>query len=299
MAGNATPQWTAQTERGALPLIKFIAWVALRLGRPVARLFLYPICLYFLIFSNGTREASRQYLARALGRTPNIFDVFRHYHCFAACVLDRVFFLNAQLHLFDLRVHGEDAVIDTLRRGSGCMLVGAHFGSFEVAGALGRRQPDLRISLVMYEENARKIRTVLYAINPSLAMEVIGLGKPDSMITVGERLEKGYCIGMLADRSMQGEGQVRFPFLGASAAFPEGPFRMAALMKRPVVLMVGVYRGGRGYDVFFEPLIDPSELPPDRRGEHVEEAMRRYVARLEHYCRAAPYNWFNFYDFWA
>ena len=27
--------------------------------------------------------------------------------------------------------------------------------------------------------------------------------------------------------------------------------------------------------------------------------MRRYVARLEHYCREAPFNWFNFYDFWA
>jgi predicted LPLAT superfamily acyltransferase len=24
----------------------------------------------------------------------------------------------------------------------------------------------------------------------------------------------------------------------------------------------------------------------------------RYVERLEHYCRLAPYNWFNFYDFW-
>jgi len=26
--------------------------------------------------------------------------------------------------------------------------------------------------------------------------------------------------------------------------------------------------------------------------------MQRYVARLEHYARLAPYNWFNFYSFW-
>jgi hypothetical protein len=26
--------------------------------------------------------------------------------------------------------------------------------------------------------------------------------------------------------------------------------------------------------------------------------MAQYVAQLERYCRAAPYNWFNFYDFW-
>jgi predicted LPLAT superfamily acyltransferase len=27
--------------------------------------------------------------------------------------------------------------------------------------------------------------------------------------------------------------------------------------------------------------------------------LQAYVARLEHYCRLSPYNWFNFYDFWA
>jgi hypothetical protein len=26
--------------------------------------------------------------------------------------------------------------------------------------------------------------------------------------------------------------------------------------------------------------------------------IRRYAARLEHHARQAPYNWFNFYDFW-
>ena len=25
----------------------------------------------------------------------------------------------------------------------------------------------------------------------------------------------------------------------------------------------------------------------------------RYVARLDHYCRSAPYNWFNFYELWS
>ena len=42
-------------------------------------------------------------------------------------------------------------------------------------------------------------------------------------------------------------------------------------------------------------------LLPDRveRGALVEDAMRRYVERLEHYCRGAPFNWFNFYDYWS
>ena len=31
----------------------------------------------------------------------------------------------------------------------------------------------------------------------------------------------------------------------------------------------------------------------------VAAALARYVATLEALCREAPYNWFNFFDFWA
>lgn len=298
-SAGAPQEWTVHGERGAVPLLKFIVWVALRLGRPAARLFLYPICLYFLIFSGRARRASRLYLARVLGRRPRATDVFRHYHAFASCILDRVFLLNDGLDLFDVRVHGEDVVMDVLERGSGCILLGAHFGSFEVARALGRRQPGLRVTLVMYEENARKIRSALNAINPGLAMDVVGLGKPGAMIEVDQRLEEGHFVGILADRSLDGEEGTRYSFLGAPASFPNGPFRMAALLKRPVVLMFGAYRGGRCYDVYFERLTGPSEPAPGRGRDDVAEAMSRYVQRLEHHCREAPFNWFNFFDFWA
>jgi predicted LPLAT superfamily acyltransferase len=37
------------------------------------------------------------------------------------------------------------------------------------------------------------------------------------------------------------------------------------------------------------------ELP---RNEMIRQAQQRYVERIEYHCRNAPYNWFNFYDFW-
>lgn len=298
-ASKAKPEWATQAERGALPLIRIFVWIAQRLGRPAARLFLYPICAYYLAAAATPRRASRAYLARVLGRRPGLADLFRHYFWFAACVLDRVYLLNDRMDLFDIRVRGEEIVLEVLRGGGGCILLGAHFGSFEVIRALGRRQPDLRVSLVMYEENARKIRAAINAINPRLAMDVIGLGSSQSMIAVGERLDQGHFVGMLADRGIDGEDEARYPFLGEPAAFPQGAFRMAVLLQRPVVLMFGIYRGGRRYEVCFERLADPADAGPRRRGEQVDWAMRRYAERLEHYCREEPYNWFNFYDFWA
>lgn len=295
----ASPEWIVRPERGVLPLMKLGVRIALWLGRHAARLFLYPICLYYLASSVGAARASRQYLARVLGRPPGIADVFRHYLTFASCVLDRVFLLNEQMEQFDIRVHGEEIVREILGRGGGCVLFGAHFGSFEVARAVGRRQGNVPISLVMYEENARKIRAALAAINPQLETEVIGLGRMDSLITVADRLNRGHFVGLLVDRNVSGEDRVRLPFLGAPAPFPQGPFRMAMLLQKPVVTMIGIYRGGRTYEVFFEALFEPSELRASEGTEGLDLAMRRYVARLEASCRAAPFNWFNFYDFWA
>ena len=291
-------EWTTRRERGTVATIRFIVWLALRLGRSAARILLYPICAYFLIFSLRSRRASRDYLARVLGRKPGPADLFRHYHSFGACALDRVFLLNDQIDRFDIRVHGEEIVLDILRQGSGCILFGAHFGSFEVVRAVGRMQPALRVSLVMYEENARKIGSVLNAINPRLALDVIALGKSDSLIETEARLDHGHFVGILADRVLNGEEQRCCDFLGAPAAFPLGPFRMATLLKRPVVLMFGVYRGGKRYDIFFERLPVGDDPGARGRGEQTDRAMTHYVERLEAYCRMAPFNWFNFYDFW-
>jgi predicted LPLAT superfamily acyltransferase len=213
-------------------------------------------------------------------------------------MLDRVFLLNEQSEQFNIRVHGEEVVRDIERRGGGCILFGAHFGSFEVVRAVGRRRRDLPISLLMYEENARKIRAALAAINPKLETEVIGLGRLDSLIAVAERLQRGHFVGVLADRNVDGKDLVRYPFLGAPAAFPQGPFRVAMLLQRPVVTMIGIYRGGRTYDVFFETLVEASGSRAQDSAAWLDGTMRRYVERLEHYCREAPFNWFNFYDFW-
>ena len=294
MTGGAATRedWATRRERGFVPLIRLMAWIALRIGRPAAQLLLLPACAYFLLFSPKARAAGLVYLKRALGRPPTMVDRWRHYRCFAICVLDRVLLLNDRLDLFEISVRGEETAMAN-RDNGGCFLFGAHLGSFEVIRAVGRLTAKVKLSLVMYQDNARKTNTVLTAINPALAIEIIGLGKPGSMLAVRDRLDEGHVVGILADRSVVGERTARIPFLGAPARFPIGPFRMAAILRRPIVLMVGTYRGGRRYEVVFESISDGSEGAP------IEETMRRYVALLEQHCRETPYNWFNFYDFWA
>jgi hypothetical protein len=152
----------------------------------------------------------------------------------------------------------------------------------------------------MYEENARKINSALAAINPALTLEVIALGQPGSMLAVERRLDQGHTIGILADRglSIAEEEHLSVDFLGKPSRFPLGPFRLASLLQRRVILMIGLYRGGNRYDVHFEPLADFRTTERREGSAAVEAALRHYVSRLEHFCQLAPYNWFNFYEFW-
>jgi predicted LPLAT superfamily acyltransferase len=292
--------WSTRRERGSALAIRVIVWVALHLGRRCTRVLLYPICLYFLAFSSGSRAASGAYLRRVLARPPRLGERFRHYFSFASCALDRVYLLNDDIGLFDIRIAGEELANTELAEKTGSFLFGAHIGSFEILRALGHRQGNVKLSLLMYEDNARKINSALGHINPDVAIDVIPLGRPDSMLTVGQRLDQGHVIGILADRGLSpaDEEHASVMFLGDRALFPLGPFRLAALLRRPIYLMIGLYRGGRRYDVHFERVADFTDLPQGARQGEVDLALRRYVARLEYFCRQAPYNWFNFYDFW-
>lgn len=295
---DKAPGWEAKPERSNTLAIRAIVWIALTLGRRAARLFLYPISLYFLLFAGDARASSRKYLRKVLGREARISDGLRHIHTFASTILDRVFLLNGRFDKFDVRVHLDAAAQSMISSNQGCILLGAHLGSFEIMRAYAHEIQGPPASVVMYEENARKLNSVLKAINPQLAQQVIGLGKIDSMLKVEQALQRGEFIGILADRGLEyGGASVTSDFLGEPAKFPTGPLRMAYMLKSPVLLMVGVYRGGNRYDLYFEELMDMSaaEAP---RNELIRQAQLRYVARIEHYCRLAPYNWFNFYDFW-
>jgi predicted LPLAT superfamily acyltransferase len=152
--------------------------------------------------------------------------------------------------------------------------------------------------MVMYEENARKLNAALSAINPNVQQDIIALGHIDSMIQVHELLAQGTVVGMLGDRSLGNDDTRTLDFLGDPAELPLGPFRMAAILKRPVLFMTGLYLGGNRYDIHFETLADFSALPPRGRTQAVQVAMTRYASLMEQYCYKAPFNWFNFFDFW-
>ena len=290
--------WLQQQEKSNLAILKLMVWISLTFGRAIGRLVLYGIAAYYVLFAPTARHFSREYLHRALGRWAEWTDGFRHVLSFASTIHDRIYLLNDRFDLFDIEVIGAETLQASLEKQPGALLIGAHLGSFEVLRAIGRGRAGLKVAMLMYEENARKINATLEAINPAATTDIIALGRMESMLEARDKLDQGYLVGMLADRGLGKDATVDCDFLGKMAPFPVGPFRMAAMLRRPVFFMAGLYLGGNRYQIHFEPLADFSETPRAERDAAMRAAQLHYAERLSYFCRLAPYNWFNFFDFW-
>jgi predicted LPLAT superfamily acyltransferase len=291
-------EWIGNRERGSLALLRIMAFLSIRLGRSLSRIPLFCIAAYFFLFAPRARRQSRRYLRRALGREPRARDRFRHILYFATTIHDRVYLINEKYETFRITIEGEALMREQVALGGGAFLLGAHMGSFEVIGSLGRRRPGLHVSMAMYEDNARKINSILAAINPKATPDVISLGHLDAMLKIAERLDRGAFVGILGDRTLGEEPVHEVAILGERAYLPTGPMRAAAILRRSVIFMVGLYRGGNRYRVVFEPVADFSATSPKTRDDAVRAAVERYAALLDKYCRSDPFNWFNFFDFW-
>ncbi len=299
---STSTAWQQRPEGGSPQGLRLIRWVALWVSAPVARASLYPITLYFLIMRGVERRASRDYLQRVLQRKPGLLHVARHIHTFATTILDRVFLLTNRFDTKRVRVHGLPELRRHLDAGHGVLLIGSHFGSFEAVRAAGLAQDELTLRILMdYQHNAQ-LSTLLDALNPRARNSVIDAAGESTqvLLQIHETLTAGGLVGILADRARAGEHTLECPLLGAPVALPSSPFRLAAALHQPVMLIFGVLRPDNTYDVYFEAFADEITLGPrSEREQALYGWMRQYAQRLEHHMKDAPYNWFNFYDFWS
>ena len=104
-------------------------------------------------------------------------------------------------------------------------------------------------------------------------------------------------MAILGDRVGHG-AKTRVRFLGESIELPTGPYVLAALLDCPIYLTFGLYQPPNGYDLYCELFAEKVVLQRKQREEQLAAYAQRYAERLEHYCRLAPRNWFNFYDYW-
>ena len=295
-----TRQWLERPEGGSAWALRLFAAVARGFGRTLSRLVLLPVTVYFMLRRAPERKASRDYLSRVLGRPPTWLDVARHFHTFASVTLDRVYFLTETLRRFDTRLIGIEELHRAMDLGRGVLLIGAHVGSFDALRAASTQRPEVTVRVVLDAQHSPALSAILKQLNPQIAAGIINPRQDGTAVAleIGAALNDGALVTMLADRGRPGNATVSVDFLGDPAEFPTAPWQIAAALHVPIVMCVGLYRGGNRYDLHFEMITERLHIDRSQRQQQLRVVVQDFANRLAALVRAAPYNWFNFYDFW-
>jgi predicted LPLAT superfamily acyltransferase len=313
LRGRAPPvdeeasHWSAMTERGAYWGLRFLAAAYRVTGRYGCMAVLLPIALYFHVTGREQRRASRLFLERAyraLGKAhaPGWIDGLRHSLGFAQKAVDT--FIGWVGGLGDGAVEVVDkAEIDrVIADGRGIVLIVSHLGNIELSRATLDDATRGRITLLVHTRHAENYARLLQRFRPEAAIHTLQVTEvnPGTVMALKEVIEQGGWVAIAGDRTpVDGDGRVsRAPFLGHDAGFPQGPYVLAHLLECPVYLMFCLREDGR-HRVHFERFAERVVLPRRDKEAALAALAGRYARRLEAYCLRDPFQWYNFFDFWA
>ncbi|MCA9602748.1 MAG: hypothetical protein R3A78_12120 [Polyangiales bacterium] len=291
--------WQRIPELGTEVGLWFLVRSLQALGRRPAEWMLRPIVAYYVARYPGIRRASANYLAR-VGVEPTPRAVSTHVFTFAACAIHRFLFVADNVSGFRIENHATEVLLGNGRAGTGAVLLGAHLGSFEALRAASRRT-GARVNAVMDMRNAQLMRRFLerHAPDANVGILEVGADPTDLMLRARDCVERGEFVSILADRVGPGQRSTQVQFLGGTAELPTGPFLLAAHLRCPVYLVFGLYLGDGAYELVAEEFAERVELPRADRDGALAAYAQRFAERLEVRCRQAPYNWFNFFDYWS
>jgi len=300
--------WLSVRERGSILGMRFVVWCYRWLGRRICQAVILPVVLYFFLTDRRGRRASLRYLRRlyarpggraALGSRPAWRHAFRHYHECGLSILDRVGFWLGKDDDFAIEFPDEAEYTRAGADGRGAIILGAHLGSFDALRVLARRA-GVVVNVVMFIEHARKINSIFQALDRGAALRVIELDPAsiNSALSIKACIDRGEFVALLADRVGIGDEKRtgRVDFLGDPTTLPHGPFLLGSLLKCPMVLMLALRTGPARYRVYAERFADRVAVSGP---EDLDALAGDFARRLERYCLMAPYQWFNFYDYWA
>ena len=277
-------------------------------GRPIALVIVHLIALYFFLTDGPGREASRSYLRRIhklsgeQGEPPGLWQSFLHYRMFALSIFDRVEFWFGHADEFVFEFHGKEIFDRVLSEGRGAIIVGSHLGNFDAMRLLASRAGKV-VNVLMFTDHAQRINLIFRELSPDVDLHVI---RPDpssikTAFEVRSCLERGELVAILADRVEAGDrGDVhKTSFLGSAVGFPTSAFMLATLFGCPVMQMVGLRVDSRRYEITATLLSEGVKLSRGERRAHINSMVERFARTLEILCLRAPYQWFNYYDFWS
>ncbi len=306
-ASGRERQWAEENERGAGWGPSLMAFIYRWLGRTVCLIVLVPVIGYFYVAGAKQRRASLDYLRRVWrvqGRkdTPNHWHALQHFFAFGESLIDK---FGAWIGRIDRRdvdaIDGGafEAMRDDKR---GTLIISAHIGATEIVRAIASRHQKRRITIVLHTAHAKNYNDMIKRFAPKSQVSLVQAAEFDvgMAMALSAAIGRGEWVVIMGDRMpvKRSERGVVVQFLGAPAQMPQGPFILAAALRCPVYTLFCTKLNGR-HRVQVSLMTDGVALPRRDREAALQALVQRYANALEEIVLGAPYQWFNFYDYWA
>lgn len=299
--------WAEVEERGAGWGPALMGFIYRTLGRTACLIVMAPVIAYFYIAGTRQRRASLDYLRRvwrANGRTdtPNHWHALKHFFAFGESLVDKFGAWTGRIDRADVdSIDGGnfDAMRADMR---GTLIMSAHVGATEIVRAIASRYQRRRITIVIHSAHAARYNALLERFAPKSQVSLVQASNFDiaTAMALSAAAERGEWVVIMGDRMpvRESERAVVVDFLGAPTRFPQGPFVLALALRCPVYTLFCTKKNGR-HRVEVQLMSDGAGASRRNRAGALEALVRKYAATLQAVVQAAPYQWFNFYDYWA
>ncbi len=295
-------KWDGKSKSGAAGYLFFVTLFKV-LGRWPANLVLYFVAAWFLLRSGEARRASLQFLDRAMGPATGLAALtrtYRHLLAFAHTLVDRVELgVEGPEKFSRVSEHGVGELLDSSAGPKGSILLTAHLGSWELASGLLGSRLKAPFDIVAYDGEEPQVRAAIERSSEKFKPNILLVGKGElAALDILRALRAGHMVALQGDRTLD-ERTVEVDFLGHPAHFPVGPFVIAALSGATVVPAFNIRIAPYQYEFF---AFEPTTYAFDRsrnKNEQLTEWVQAYVRKVEQLVSKHPFQWFNFFDFWA
>ena len=294
MADKKEKQWSGKSRGGRFGYQFFVYTIRL-LGIRCAYCFLAFIAIYFIPFAPKATKAIWHYnrKRRGLGVLASIKELYCHYYVFGQTLIDKVAMQGGMSGRYSYKFDNYERFLEILNSGKGVVMIGAHIGCWEAgAGFFGNY--GKKINIVMFDAEHQQIKEVLDDnSNRRDDYKIIAINKDaiEAMLQMKIALNNGEYICFNGDRYVDRDRAYITNLLGAPARFPEGPFKIAAKCRVPVVFYYSMREPGYTYRFMFEEAVIEGRASVDSLVEQYKDSLEKVVSRY-------PRQWFNFYDFW-
>ncbi len=185
-----------------------------------------------------------------------------------------------------MEFEGTEHLDETLRRGKGAIVVGGHFGSWELMGA-ALSQKGYPFDFLVGEQHNLLVDNLMNEYRRCMGIGIIKMGVAAKGII--RALKNNRFVAMLSDQDAGSDGTV-VEFFNRPASTPKGPAAFALKMDVPIIMVFIIRENQKKQRIIIEKPIF-GEKTSDKEND-IQRLTQAYTRVLEEYIRKYPDHWF-------